>query len=158
MDATFNEGGTDFVLHYQAGSNGFEGTLTHHLPLDYVDYTDGLVTFDPAPKTVRPGSVIASWDVSLDPDEKFDVKVTVDKALEASILEKFVAPRLLGEPKVKSQAKAPDTGQAVGVPAAQSPAKPAAGGLDLGLFALIALVLGLGVAGYLYWKRRSEAA
>lgn len=82
---------TVFSLTYTA-TNAFKGTLEYELPFDCADYTQGLVVLTPKPASVKCGSVLAFWDVTLKAGETFNAQVQVLKAVPSNILASFKAP------------------------------------------------------------------
>lgn len=155
VTGSFYKDSTDFTLTYQA-SEGFAGDLTYHLPLSYSDYQAGLVSFNTAPKSVKQGSIYATWSVDLTPKQVFTLKVSVSKALNPGIIKEFTPPSF-------SQRQASSiTGEAIKIPGLQKE-QPAgksesiANNLLLypaGAIVLLAVLLLIG--GVLYFKFSSK--
>ena len=86
------------MLSYTAPTGGFVGTLTYRLPFSFADYKAGLITFSPTPTSVTEGSVVAAWDVNLAAGAKFASTVTVNKKIDAAVLNQFAAPVAAAKP------------------------------------------------------------
>ena len=93
VTGNFGENSATVELAYTAPTD-FSGDLTHTVPLDFADYQAGLITFDPEPITVAPGSIVATWAITLAAGETFIAKMDVAKKVDPQILNEFKAPRL----------------------------------------------------------------
>ena len=151
---TFTSDSASFSLTYTAGSSGFAGTLTYRLPLSYADYLAGIIKFDPEPKSVREGSVIAEWDAELKANEKFEVTVDVAKPVEPAVLKEFKAPETKLKktvPKGISATTATTTGTETAY--AAKTGGEAAATPDYGQYAIYAAII-LIVAAWSYLRSR----
>ncbi|MBI4361036.1 hypothetical protein HY572_04670 [Candidatus Micrarchaeota archaeon] len=140
VTGSFGTSSATFEIVYQAPESGFVGDLTYAIPLDYDDYQAGLVTFDPEPSLVVPGSIKATWPVSLGSNQQFTAVVDVAKAVSNSVLDDFKAPSLA--PKSTSTPRPLASSEAP----ASTPA-PVATGTDATLWYVLGALVLLG-AGY----------
>ncbi|MDP2718108.1 MAG: hypothetical protein Q8P02_05160, partial [Candidatus Micrarchaeota archaeon] len=145
---SFAQNSAVFQVSYTAPGSGFKGDLTHHLPFDFADYQSGLITFEPEPSSVTEGSILASWSVALSPGETFTATVDVAKAVDSSVLQDFVSPKL-------TPASTPFTPPAAtaSVPSGASAPAPAASSDNTLWYVLGALVI-LGVLYYVFAGRK----
>ncbi len=145
VTASFGETSATFEIAYTAPAGGFSGELTHTLPFDYADYQSGLITFDPQPSRVAPGSIVATWDVALAPGETFLAKMDVAKAVDQTVINEFKAPKLAPRSSSAPSAATP-------IPAATTSAEPAASAAPAGANNTLLYVVGaLVVLGLLYY-------
>ncbi|MFH1443060.1 MAG: hypothetical protein ABIG96_03415 [Candidatus Micrarchaeota archaeon] len=149
--ATFGTSSTSLDLSYTAGRNGFAGTVSYSLPLDYDEVKDK-ISCTPSCKITR-GSVIITWDVSLQPNQEFRGTVVVQKPIEPAVITKIPAPvTKLSQPTVKPTSIATAvpskmaTGNVVG-----SDYTPSSSGDGNSLFLWI-VVIGLLVGGWVYFN------
>ncbi len=144
VSGIFGETSTEFTYAYYAPANGVSGDIEIPLPLSYQDYLDGLVTIAPEPKSVREGSIIATWDVTLAPNQAFEVQVQVAKKLDPAILKEFKAPQVTAK-----QAPSAPRPTATLKPSA-APSEPTPAAADNTLWYAVGAVLLLGILYYLF--------
>jgi hypothetical protein len=149
VEGAFGERSASFTVSYTAGASGFSGRMEFRLPFDYADWEAGLIRLSPQPDSVRPGSIIAVYkSVVLEPNAKFEVKVSVDKAVPKTVLDEFAAPTLLPAGGTPTPS-APEEGTApITVPAGQ-----AGGDSSLLFFGILVAVL---VVAYFVWSKRNN--
>ncbi len=147
LKAKFKKDSTEFKLTYTQNGSNFSGNLTYRLPLNYSDYTAGLIKISPSPDSVTEGSVIVASAVSLKDGDKFELTIDVAKALPKSILANFTAPTQSTPAIVLTPTLSPTPGSATGL--------FTAGNLQIvGAVILIALVVvGFGFARRKKWVK-----
>src|SRR3989338_1168984 len=143
VTGTFGAESAHIEVSYTAPTSGFSGELTQRLPLDYADYQAGLITIEPTPSKVEPGSIIATWNVDLAPAETFTASVDVAKPLDPSILKEFTAPTT----KKSSGVSGTESGSTAGAGVVSSKPRTAQTGSDNTLFYIVG---GLVLLGLLY--------
>lgn len=147
---------TSFTLKFTAATQGgFNGDISYHLPLNYADYASGKITFEPQPKSVKPGSITAVWNIHINTGDTFIAKILVNKKLDPSIIKDFTLPML------SARGESPITGNVIRVPGLQNqPAgksESASGNALIFPFATIAsLCLILLFVGLLYFRYSSR--
>ncbi|MBI5226429.1 hypothetical protein HY994_04300 [Candidatus Micrarchaeota archaeon] len=145
VSGMFKETSSEFTVSYSAPSSGFNGEITYRMPLDFADYEAGLVKIVPEPKSVQPGSIIATWDVTLAPKETFVATVEIAKKLDSAILKEFNAPSLVS--KTSAQPAKP---LATAVPTQPSKSAPTPAGADNTVGYIVGALVLLGGAYYAF--------
>lgn len=140
VTGSFGSSSATFEVAYKAPESGFNGDLKYTFPFDFADYRSGLLTFDPAPSSVSPGSVVATWPVSLGSGELFTITVDVAKSVPQTLLQQFKAPSLA---PIDTSTPRPPVQPAEEAPGAvpSTPSSP-----DYTLWYILGAVLVLGVA------------
>ncbi|MBI2446010.1 hypothetical protein HYV43_06490 [Candidatus Micrarchaeota archaeon] len=135
---------------YTAPASGFSGDLTYTLPLDFADYESGVVRISPEPTSVAPGSIVATWDVTLAPKETFIATVDVSKKLDSSVLKEFKSPKLAPRSSGVVATAAPTA-----APSEAAAAKaPTPAGTDNTLLYIVGALVVLGLLYYFVGMRR----
>lgn len=134
----FGSDQTSFTFWFTANADG-RYTVTQRIPgIDLSDVDAGLVSFDPEPMSLESGSVVASWDVSLQAGQVFEAQVDVSKPLPETVLDELKAPVVKSEFDASSGGSTPQGGES---PSEAPSATPAAASDNTLWFIVGALVL-----------------
>ncbi len=114
VTASIGLNSAEFTLTFKAGNDtAFNGTVEYELPFDYDDYTSGVLLLSPAPASARSGSVIASWNVSLNASGEFKVTAAYGAQVLPSILDGFKPPVVRSAASAGTATPPPDAGSAI---------------------------------------------
>ncbi len=91
VKGSFQTGNTFLTLEYTS-PRAFNGILRFILPLEYSDYANGFILFNPKPLSVKSGSIVAEYLVDLMENQKFTATVNIKKTLNPRVLNDIKQP------------------------------------------------------------------